>query len=459
MLAELGGARILMDPWLAGPCQANGWWHLPPSAAMPEALGPIDYITISHVHDDHFHLPTLERLPKTATVIIPYQIDTWMRDAFQGLGFARVIELDHARRTRLPGDIQIENHQFGRIDSAFWLRHADETILNLNDCPTTESWARRWLRNHPSPDIALGAFSYASPFPVCYELIGEQTDRRAEASTTRVLGQFAATMGVLWPRYAVPFATQYAFLLPGQTWMNESIPTPLAALAALAERHPEVSGVLLDPGDSLSIRDGKAASGRRFDWTNRQNEIEAAACTRRPEIERVLEDERAAGDGEYEHFVAYFDRLLSRNWMLRRKIGLKVAFVPEPGEERWQIDCSQARNWISRGVDVQPQVEIRLPRALLFAAVNGELHWETLYLSNRLRVRVAASDLGGEWDFWRMLFNFRDGMLSDRLNFLTPRGRRVLRWRYPDLLRLLRDRLVEQSNRQPYKPFDADRSV
>ena len=106
VLIEMGGARILMDPWLVGPCQANGWWHMPAAAATPEALGGVDYIMVSHVHDDHFHLPTLERLPRSATAIVPYGLNPWIADSFRDLGFAQVIEIDHEVPLGLPGGIQ-----------------------------------------------------------------------------------------------------------------------------------------------------------------------------------------------------------------------------------------------------------------------------------------------------------------------------------------------------------------
>ena len=463
LLIEMGGVRLLMDPWLVGPCEGNGWWHLPAAGSTPEALGHVDYIMISHIHDDHFHQPTLERLPKTATVIISYGVDHWMGDVIREWGFGRVMELDHARRVTLPEGIEVENYQVGRIDSAFWLRHANETILNLNDCPTSASWCNEWLRHHSRPDIALGAFSYASPFPICYDCGEEDHAQLLAESTERVVQQFADTMGVLRPRYAVPFATQFAFLLPNERWMNSPMPTPVLALGALADRHPEINGVLLDPGDRLSVRDGKSRGGPPFDWRHREREIDTVAEARRGEIARALAEEPAPPPDFFERFAAYFERIVSRNWLLRRKVGLDVAFVPQPGGERWIVRCRRRRNVVSRSVDARAPIEIQLPGSLLYAAIDGRLHWETLYLSNRLRVTLDRGHLGREWDFWRMLFNFRDGMLRDRLQWFTPRGLRVLRHRYSEILRLLRERLVGRSNREPYSQPDTaattDRAV
>ncbi len=451
ILVEMAGASILMDPWLVGPSEANAWWHAPAAAVLPEELGRIDYILISHVHDDHFHLQTLKRLPKSATPVIPYGLDPWMRDTLREMGFARVLELEHGVSYRLPEGIEVKNFQRGRIDSLYWLRARGETVLNLNDCPVTESWLREWLRSHPRPDIALGAFSYASPYPVCYDVPGWDKERICARSAERIAKQFADHMGLLQPRYAVPFATQYAFLLPQQAWMNRYTPTPVQALKTLAARQPGVRGVLLNPGDRLSVADGPLSGGRAFNWAQREDEFAFLASSFSRGIAAALDGELAPPADFFERFSAYFERLLRRNRGLRRRINTAIAFVPEPGGERWIVDCRKTSRWVSRGGNAEAAIEIRLPATLLWAAIDGQLHWETLYLSNRLRVRLSKELLAREWDFWRMLFNFPQGVLRDRLRFLTPRGLRLLFRRYPELLGLLWERLAAPSRRDPYE--------
>ena len=433
ILVEIGGARILMDPWLVGPSNANGWWHLPAAAATPESLGSLDYVMISHLHEDHFHIPSLERLPKTATTVVPYGLNPWMADTLRELGFARVIEIEH-----------------GQIDSVFWLHHGNDTILNRNDCPTSEAWLREWLCRHPHPDVALRAFSYASPFPVCYDVQGQDRELLLSETVSRVLDQFASTMGALKPRFAVPSSTQYGFFLPGHRWKTSAIPTPQAALDALSTRHPEVGGVLLNPGDRLSVRDGKTADGLSFNWDGRERELDSQIEARASEIEKAAAEEEPPPPNCFERFAAYFEGIVSRNWMLRRKLPARVAFVAEPGDERWVIDCTRLRAFVSRSGVTDAPVEIRLPRTLLFAAVESRIHWETVYASNRLHITINKEDLGSEWQFWRMLFNFPEGVLRDRLRFCSARGRRVLRRRYPEILRLVRARIARQSNRLPY---------
>lgn len=54
MELQLGGKKMIFDPWLTGPAFARGWWllHEPPADSM-ERLCMADLIYISHMHSDH----------------------------------------------------------------------------------------------------------------------------------------------------------------------------------------------------------------------------------------------------------------------------------------------------------------------------------------------------------------------------------------------------------------------
>ncbi len=52
-------------------------------------LPPIDLVLLTHAHFDHFHKPTLRRLPHPKIGVMPWG----MGDLARGLGFRRVIEL------------------------------------------------------------------------------------------------------------------------------------------------------------------------------------------------------------------------------------------------------------------------------------------------------------------------------------------------------------------------------
>jgi L-ascorbate metabolism protein UlaG (beta-lactamase superfamily) len=54
-------------------------------------LPPVDLVLLTHAHFDHFHKPTLRRLPHPKIGVMPRGVG----DLAHNLGFTRVIELDH----------------------------------------------------------------------------------------------------------------------------------------------------------------------------------------------------------------------------------------------------------------------------------------------------------------------------------------------------------------------------
>lgn len=68
----IGGVRRAVEPGLA-----------------PGDLSDVELVLISHRHADHLHVPTLRRMPRSATIVVPAGGASWV----SGLGFQRVVEL------------------------------------------------------------------------------------------------------------------------------------------------------------------------------------------------------------------------------------------------------------------------------------------------------------------------------------------------------------------------------
>lgn len=64
------GVRVMTDPWFFDPAFGS-LVHAPGPAALPEDIGPLDVIAISHGHPDHFDRDGLDRLDKRAKIVAP----------------------------------------------------------------------------------------------------------------------------------------------------------------------------------------------------------------------------------------------------------------------------------------------------------------------------------------------------------------------------------------------------
>lgn len=105
-LIEMGGQRILLDPWLVGPLVFGNlpWlfrgYHLAPRP-IPEA---IDLILLSQGLEDHAHPPTLEQLDRQ----IPVVASPNAAKVVKQLGYTQITTLPHGESFTLANQVRIQ---------------------------------------------------------------------------------------------------------------------------------------------------------------------------------------------------------------------------------------------------------------------------------------------------------------------------------------------------------------
>jgi L-ascorbate metabolism protein UlaG (beta-lactamase superfamily) len=96
---ELAGRTVLTDPLLG---RRIGPLRRVVPLPDPAAWAGVDVVLISHLHNDHLHLPSLGVLGRDVRIVVPRGAGRWMRR----LGFRRVDELS-AGETLTDGDLRI----------------------------------------------------------------------------------------------------------------------------------------------------------------------------------------------------------------------------------------------------------------------------------------------------------------------------------------------------------------
>ena len=93
-LIETKTKRILVDPWIVGPCNGNAWYTLRHKAATKKNIPTdVDCIYISHEHEDHFQKETLQEFNKNTQIYVcKFPTDRFYNKIIE-LGFNNVTEL------------------------------------------------------------------------------------------------------------------------------------------------------------------------------------------------------------------------------------------------------------------------------------------------------------------------------------------------------------------------------
>jgi L-ascorbate metabolism protein UlaG (beta-lactamase superfamily) len=117
VLIELDGVRLLTDPLLR-----RRVLHLHRRSPIDlDPLRTIDAVLISHAHRDHFDVPSLRRLDRTATAVVP----RGLTQLVERLDFERVVEIDEEESVSFgPVDVRAthaehdERRRIGRLRGA-----------------------------------------------------------------------------------------------------------------------------------------------------------------------------------------------------------------------------------------------------------------------------------------------------------------------------------------------------
>jgi L-ascorbate metabolism protein UlaG (beta-lactamase superfamily) len=238
VLIELDGVRILTDPLLR-----RRVLHLHRRSPIDlEPLRRVDAILISHAHRDHFDVPSLRRLDRTATAVVP----RGLTQLVERLNFERVVEIDEdesvsfgpvtVRATHAEHD---ERRRIGRLRGATlgYAVSGSHRIFFAGDTslfPEMEGLV-------PNLDLALIPIWGWGPTLGS----GEHLDPAGAAEAVRMLG----------PRMAVPIHWgTYRPLHHGVRGDPPFLSKPAEEfVVSMAETAPEVEVRVLKPGERLEL--------------------------------------------------------------------------------------------------------------------------------------------------------------------------------------------------------------
>jgi hypothetical protein len=289
---EAKGVRLLTDPWWTAPSYTSQWYHWPTPQPGGVQERTLDYVYLSHGHEDHLHLDTLKTLRPGATALVPESLSGGMADFLREVGhFAEVIELQHGKTVTLKNGLKATCY-INLTDSMLVLDSGDQVLVNGNDAlhaspqVVIDFFCRMLKKNHPKIDQLLLGHGGASWYPNCVRLPGKDDREAAHQRELHFQENFLHVVNQLKPSVACAFAASFVLLEPHNRWINEvkfDMPAPDEVFANRGGNGTTRCHLLL-PGD---IIDGHEVIPSGHERPSRESFERACAGELRAECAKV----------------------------------------------------------------------------------------------------------------------------------------------------------------------------
>jgi L-ascorbate metabolism protein UlaG (beta-lactamase superfamily) len=269
-LVATPGTRVLLDPLLT-----EGFGHgallgrvFPPRVLELDALGPIDAVILSHEHDDHFDIPSLDRLDRAIPIYLSSRSSSAARAILAELGFARVLALEPDAELSID-ELRVRSFVTDHVGAsqadewdAFPLLIHDvdghgSVLTSVDVRPRVADLERARAIAAPGVWIYANNFSHAGFQDALARAAPSSDLAPLQAAVCRRHDELRATWGA--PRAVAICGNGWSF--PGsRAWIDHNLfPVASEALAdALRERAGHVDVVA--PGHTLIQRDGELAA-------------------------------------------------------------------------------------------------------------------------------------------------------------------------------------------------------
>ena len=393
---------ILCDPW-KNPAYFGSWCVFPDNSGLDwDRYGRVDYLYVSHLHQDHFDPSLLStHVSRAATVLLPDFPVPDLRDQLEWLGFTRFRTIPSGREVQHEGLRLMVQALASPVDGPLGdslLAVDDGTVraLNQNDARPADL----------GPVLAFGPFdvhflqySGAIWWPWAYELPSAAKRVFGAAKRANGLDRAARYARAIGARHVVPSAGPACFLDDELFDLNDmacddasTFPDQTVFLNYLAQCGID-TGMLLVPGAALELDGGSC----RVHWPTERSEalrpftdkaayLRSYADRMRPSIEAGKRRWAAPGVDILAELKSWFEPLLELASHIRAGIGGPV-LLRIRDEQPVVIDfpAGQVRRYRGETCRYQFTVDGRLISRLI---ADHQVDWvNSLFLSMRFRAR------------------------------------------------------------------------
>jgi len=396
-LTEAAGLKILTDPWLTEGAYQGTWFHthvLADAGVTPESFPKdINYLFLSHEHQDHLDIATLKHFPSNIPLLICRFSTPKFRNYLQSLGFTNFLELNSGEPLALENGVSVTIFATAEYtnDSAILIEHDGVRMFNETDCKLAFSDLQRLGRN--GIDLGFYMFSGANWYPMVYDYPEDLMLDLVRRRRRTLLRSLVQRVKLTKPRFAVPAAGPCTVLDPELFWLNDEqrgiFIDPELAVHELRQAQLPTEPLYMaatDVWDSDTGFEPLAPASLRLP---RREYLQAAAERLAPQIASTRASEPAAHPDLANALVKHFNELVAAQTpAVRARVNAKLALdITGPRGGRWTVDFSAlGPHSVREGILPDWTYKIEVEDKLISPFVSGEEpFFEDLLLSLRMR--------------------------------------------------------------------------
>lgn len=398
-LIEVAGKKILTDPWLTEGAYFGIWFHthmLAEAGVTPETFPKaVDYLFLSHEHQDHVDPLTLRHFSPHIPVLICKFITPKFRHYLEGLGLQNIWEIPSGQQVELGDGVVVTILATAEYtnDAALVVEGDGCRLLNETDCKLSYADLDRLGRQ--GIDIGFYMFSGANWYPMLYDYPEDLQRELIRNRRRSLLRSLVQRVKVTRPRIVVPAAGPCTILDPDLLWLNSEdrgiFIDPEAAVGALNAAQLPAEPLYMAATDVWDSRSGLERRAPAAFRVPRQEYIRSAAERMAPQIHARRAEEPPAGSDLSQRLADYFNpRVAALTPLVRRRIHAKLALaVSGPHGGTWTVDfTAPGPAFVQEGLASDWTYKIEVEDKLLYPFLTGDTRFfEDLLLS--LRVRLA----------------------------------------------------------------------
>lgn len=410
---------LVCDPWILNePVYNFTTWKFPAAVLAPEQVTRgVEYLLITHSHEDHLHIPSLDKFSRDVQVLLPEYADhpslraQTIERTLRVMGFTNLRKFKPWERHFLGGKTPLtfvppavsRDHDWENC--AFVLEAPGCTVLNLNDNLTDLDLCQKLNARFAKFDLAFVQTAGVTMYPGCFKFTPEEMRREADKRVHAFTEQ-KRVIERLRPERIAPMAGDFCWLDPKHfhnNWANRATPAIFNEMVAreYGARAPEVLNFL--PSDKWTKERGIERRHPPVDWENYLDEISALQRRFRPKIERLRRWIEASPREKLRERTwertAHVEKHITRDYLcFEARFRIQVegpnsgfAFVLEADRAGFRV------RWEDAG---QVDQTLHVEEAVWAAILEGKLMWNILQWAAVAEQHVPyRPDLGRFW-FW-----------------------------------------------------------